>query len=48
MTKDKEREDSSMSEDEMFMNNVKEAIDQQFFIDDLYNNEKTKVLQPSK
>jgi len=41
----KAREDS---EDEMFMNNVKEAIDQQFFNDDLYNNEKTKILQPSK
>ncbi|XP_011332592.1 uncharacterized protein LOC105276562 isoform X2 [Ooceraea biroi] len=45
MTKDEEGKNISSSEDEMFINNVKDVIDQQFLNDDLYNKEKTEVFQ---
>ncbi|XP_012540534.1 uncharacterized protein LOC105839060 isoform X2 [Monomorium pharaonis] len=40
-----ERLDLSSSEDEVFTDNLKQAIDQQFLHDDLYNTEKAKVTQ---
>lgn len=46
MTKDKKQE--NMSDDEIFMNNVKEVVDQQLLNDDLRNKEETVALQSSK
>lgn len=47
MKKIKKETDLSSSEDEASTNILKEAIDQQFLTNDLYNTDKAKVISQS-